>query len=380
MDVIRYYSVTLLMALAILGIGLGDNWVWLGIGTFQVLMALDLLMAPDHRTRNVNSPIARALATVPLHVHVPLMFVLWGLFLVRLGQWRDGSSSVTFVDVVGMVLSVGWIGAVPNVPVMHELMHRRHWYPRALAKVCTTFCLDPNRDIGHRLTHHIDLCTPADSDTPTRGQTTYSFMWQASYGAWKDGVTTTLTALRKRDRSFFHWKNSLYLEISLMGLLIAFTLWMAGIPGLVAATVTSFFSKLLLEGLNYLQHYGLVRVPGAPVRLHHAWNHLGAVIRPVGLEITTHIEHHFDSRHRFYQLRPRVDGAQMPSAFLCFAAALVPPLWERYIARPRLQHWDTNYASPAERILAMEQNKKAGWPLWVDTVPPSTTRSSTHAA
>lgn len=380
MDAVRYYSITLLMGIAVIGLWLGGGWVWLGIGTFPVLMALDILLPPDHRARNVRSPAARAAATAPMYLHVPLLLVLWALFLVRVGQWGSGSSAVSSVDVIGMVLSVGWVGAVPNVPVMHELMHRRHWFPRALAKVCSTFCLDPNRDIGHRLTHHIELCTPADSDTPTRGQTTYSFMWQASYGAWKDGVVTTLTALRKRDLSFFHRRNALYIEAGLLGLFGVATAWMAGLPGLLAAAVTSLFSKLLLEGLNYLQHYGLVRVPGAPVRLHHAWNHLGAVIRPVGLEITTHIEHHFDSRHQFFELKPRVDGAQMPSAFLCFAAALIPPLWERYIARPRLQHWDTHFASPAERVMAMEQNRKAGWPVWVEATAASSTSPSPHAA
>jgi len=363
MDTARYYVVTFMVAMSVIGIWIGGPWAWVGIATFPVLLVLDVVLPPDHASRSVRSAV---LVNVPVYLHVPLMVALWGAMLFRLSQWHEGVLSLSGGELAGIILSVGLMGAVPNVPVTHELMHRRHPVPRALAKVGTTFFMDPNRDVGHRLTHHLELCTPADSDTPTRGQSIYSFMWQAAYGAWKDGVTTSLMALRKRDLSFFHWKNALYVELGLSLGLAALTAAVSGWGGLAVAGGALLFAKLLGEGFNYLQHYGMVRVPGAPVRLHHAWNHLGAVMRPVGLEITNHIDHHFDSRHQFYELAPRVDGAQMPSGFLCFVAALVPPVWERYIAKPLLRNWDLNFASPEEQRMAMEQNARAGWPIWVE--------------
>jgi hypothetical protein len=367
-DTLRYYLVTLVAVAAVAGLCLGDGWVWLGIATFPVLMALDIALPADHKARDVRLP---WLAEVPLYLHLPLLLGLWTLFGLRLGNWVGMGVStlpggpVTGWQVVGMVLSVAWIGAVPNVPVFHELMHRRHVLPRAMAKVCATVFLDPNRDVGHKLTHHLDLCTPVDSDTPKRGQTIYAFVWQASYGAWKDGVVTSVNSLRKRDYSVFHWKNEVYIQVALLALLAALMYLAAGLIGLGVAATAMVISKILAEGFNYFQHYGMVRVPGTPIRVHHAWNHLGAIIRPLGMEITNHIEHHFDSRHKFFELKPRSDGAQMPSAFLCFVCALVPPVWERAIAKPRLQHWDNNFATPAERELAMAANRKAGWPQWL---------------
>jgi len=32
---------------------------------------------------------------------------------------------------------------------------------------------------------------------------------------------------------------------------------------------------------------------------------------------------------------------------------------------PRLKNWDLNFASPAERVLAREANRRAGWPDWL---------------
>jgi hypothetical protein len=55
----------------------------------------------------------------------------------------------------------------------------------------------------------------------------------------------------------------------------------------------------------------------------------------------------------------------MPSLFLCFVTGLVPPIWFKYIAKPRLKHWDFNHATAEEKELAREANKKAGWPDWL---------------
>ncbi|MDI3313810.1 MAG: fatty acid desaturase [Mycobacterium sp.] len=370
MDALRYYLVSLVSGVALAGLWLGGGWVWAGIATFPILMFLDIVLPADHKVRNIRVP---WLAEVPLYLHLPLLAALWALFALRLGAWTGHTTvalpggTVGAAGVVGMVLSVGWIGAVPNLPIAHELMHRRALFPRAVAKVYSTVYLDPNRDVGHKLTHHLDLCTEKDSDTPRRGQSIYAFMWQASYGAWKDGVVTSVTSLRKRDLSVFHPKNAVYLELGLLALLFAAVYAVAGPAGLVPAAAAMVFSKLLVEGFNYLQHYGLVRVPGSPIQLQHAWNHLGAIIRPLGVEITTHIEHHLDSRYKYHELKPRPEAPQMPSAFLCFVCALIPPLWERLIAQPRLRHWDEHFASPAEKELAMAANRKAGWPQWQAT-------------
>ena len=129
-------------------------------------------------------------------------------------------------------------------------------------------------------------------------------------------------------------------------------------------------SKLFLEALNYYQHYGLVRVPGGTVQKHHAWNHLGAVIRPVGMEITNHTNNHLDSYTKFYDLQPEPDAPQMPSLFLCFMSGLIPPIWFEFIAKPRLKDWDQRFATAEEQELAMKANEKAGWPRWLDDADP----------
>ena len=140
----------------------------------------------------------------------------------------------------------------------------------------------------------------------------------------------------------------------------------AGPLALAVTILAMIVAKGLVEGFNYFQHYGLIRVEGTPIKIHHAWNHLQAVVRPLGCEITNHINHHLDGHTPFYELRPEPQAPQMPSLFLCFALGLIPPLWFDLIAKPKLKDWDTRFASPEERMLAQQANAKAGWPQWID--------------
>ncbi len=59
----------------------------------------------------------------------------------------------------------------------------------------------------------------------------------------------------------------------------------------------------------------------------------------------------------------------MPSVFVCFFAAMIPPLWNRAIIQPALRQWDMEWASADERALAKAQNERAGWPDWFGASP-----------
>jgi alkane 1-monooxygenase len=88
------------------------------------------------------------------------------------------------------------------------------------------------------------------------------------------------------------------------------------------------------------------------------------LVRAAAFEITNHAHHHMEPSLPFYELVPDPTAPQMPSALLCLLAALVPPVWERAIAMPRLRDWDRNFATPEERELAAAANRAAGWPEW----------------
>ncbi|MBV2133343.1 xylene monooxygenase subunit XylM [Pseudomonas sp. MAP12] len=359
MDTLRYYLIPLVTACGVIGFYYGGDWVWLGAATFPLLMVLDIALPRDFGVRKVIP----FLADLTQYLQLPLMISLYGFLIVGVNGGRIDLGEP--VQVLGCILSLAWLSGVPSLPVSHELMHRRHWLPRRMAQLLATFYGDPNRDIAHVTTHHLELDTPLDSDTPYRGQTIYSFVVTATVGAIKDAAKIEAEILRRKGKSPWNLSNRMYQYVVLLLALPGIVTYFGGTTAGLVAIISMVSAKAIVEAFNYFQHYGLVREIGKPIQLHHAWNHMGMIVRPLGCEITNHINHHIDGYTRFYELRPEREAPQMPSLFVCFLLGLIPPLWFKFIAMPKLKDWDQRYATPGERELAMESNKKAGWPLWV---------------
>ena len=362
-DYLRYYLCSLTVLAGIGGFVAGGWWMGAGLGTFFVLAAAAQVTPVDHAVRQFRHPL---LADLPLYLHGALMIALYGAFAWRLqagiGVEGFGAQAAVLALAVGTLV---WLNAVPNVPVAHELMHRKDWFSRGLAKLLCAFFADAHRDIPHLYTHHIHFDTDADADYAPRGSTVYPFMWRCT----RRNVDELLAAARKRREvtgaGLWSPRNFLFWEVAL---LFAIPLAVGAYGGLLAGLLTlaaQVIAKFFLEALNYLQHYGLIRIPGTPVEDRHAWNHLWTVTRAVAVEITTHSQHHQNSDVTFTRLEPRTNAPQMPGAALCFVAAFMPPLWERYIAKPRLRDWDLHQANAAEQALARAANRLAGWPDWL---------------
>ncbi|MEL0083389.1 MAG: alkane 1-monooxygenase [Gammaproteobacteria bacterium] len=363
MDYLRYYLCTLIVLAGIAGCALGGQWMWLGIATYPILGILDLLLGKDHKPRRISMP---NLADLPLYIHVVLMVVLYATFSWRIGTGVGAEGMAGAAATFGGFISLAWLSAVPGVPVAHELMHRHGAIPRLFAKIGSAFFADMNRDIAHLNTHHIHFDTPRDSDTAYRGENVYTFMWRATKGSYIDAWETEKRRMKVKGKtvwapqSLVVWAIILVLAIAGGCAIIGGPL--AGLLSLLAMLT----SKFMLEALNYLQHYGLLRVEGVAMEKRHTWNHLSTVSRAIGYEITTHIDHHKNGDLRFDQLVPYPDAPQMPSIFICGAMAFIPPLWNPYIQR-RLREWDQTFANQAELDLARKANLKAGWPDWFGT-------------
>jgi alkane 1-monooxygenase len=109
--------------------------------------------------------------------------------------------------------------------------------------------------------------------------------------------------------------------------------------------------------INYVQHYGLVRVENTPIRPHHSWDCYRTISNAVHYNLPRHSDHHMFATKAFWQLDVHQDAPTLPYGYQTMALiALTPPLW-RHIMRPLLADWDRRFASEAERALVRER----GW-------------------
>ncbi|MGB5234978.1 MAG: fatty acid desaturase, partial [Candidatus Macondimonas sp.] len=122
-----------------------------------------------------------------------------------------------------------------------------------------------------------------------------------------------------------------------------------------------------LEAANYIEHYGLVRVPTEPMQVRHAWNSNVTATYYLTVAISRHSHHHADASTEFWELKAFRDEA--PTTLYGYGVsvliALIPPLWNELMAQ-KLLYWDNNMATPAERRLAMAENLESGIPDLVE--------------
>jgi toluene methyl-monooxygenase len=375
LDYLVYYLATSFMVAGVTGFVLGGAWVWLGASTFLLALALDLMFPrPDFATREIRHP---ALVSVPLYLHVPLAAALLVTAARRVHLGATGAEPLGAAGIAGCVATLAWLGVLPNIPVTHELTHRRGRVDRVFGFLLTLLIADPVARLSHVSAHHVHLALREDGDTARRGESIYEFLFRATIAGTREGFRAEASRLARRGCSVWSWRSEIVQALLFVPGALLLIAWLAG--PLAAGVLAGGFaaSRLLLEAFNYLQHYGLVRAPGTRYDRRHTWSHLTPVVRAIGFEITNHAHHHMSPQVPFYALEPDPTAPQMPSALVCFVVALVPPLWTRLIAMPRLKEWDERFATPVERELASAANRAAGWPDWLGSTgapsaPPET--------
>tara|TARA_R110000787_G_scaffold8607_34_gene29380 strand:- start:6155 stop:7297 length:1143 start_codon:yes stop_codon:yes gene_type:complete len=363
-DYIRYYLSPATLLFGVAGLYLGGNWVWLGLATLPILAIGDTILPKDLAERG---KMKMGYAFIPVLMSCALAFVSYSLL-----AWQLGSGMLSWYNVIGAVVSTGWIGTIVGIPAFHELFHRREPFLRNMGLILQVMYGDGSREIAHLVGHHIDVDTVEDSDTARRGETLYTFGFRAAWGSFSTGLKMECEAMQKRGLHRWSIRHRIWRALagSILFIAIMFVIgeWAAAGGGWAAAAgcfAATMLARFLLESFNYFQHYGQVRVIGSPVCKHHVWNHFGMLSRSMTFEITNHSGHHLNSYAPFYELKPDRDAVMLPSVFICFMSALIPPVWHQLIIKPALKEWDIRHASPEERELAREANRKAGWEDWL---------------
>jgi alkane 1-monooxygenase len=354
----RYLMASVIVLIGLTGIYYGGYAVWAGLLAFLVLAALDLTAGKDASARGGPGKwFYNGVLYLPL---VPL-YVMWIFFAFRIAEGNLG-----LINSVGAIISVSFLTALAGLPTAHEFMHRKHPLEIFASSLYLTLVGLPMNDLYHVHGHHPLVGTLEDSDTPRRGQTVYGFVYSSLFHGTLIAYGIEKARLAKLGHGPLWWRGRVLQALLSVIVWVSIFCYLAGPMGIVYLVATEAVTLLVLGGFNYTQHYGIVRAPGSPILPHHSWNHLNTFSRAITFEISNHSEHHLDPDKFYELLKTYPEAPQMPSIVLCFLASFIPPLWEKKIAKPLLQHWDTHYANPVEQRLAMEENARAGWLQWVN--------------
>ena len=318
---LRFLLVLLLPGLTLLGVLTDpEHSAVRTAAVFLLVVALDALV-PGAKTS--PPPVGRsAYFVLLLRAYVPLQLALQGV-----AGWVAWHSS--WPDALGLALSVGFVAGAQGITLAHELGHSRSRADRFCGWLLMASVGYAHFMVEHYRGHHTRAATVDDPATARRGESLWRFLprtlWGSVNSAW------ALEAAQRRQLRRSWWGSPLVWAFVVQGAVVVSLLVLSPM-GLVYWLVQAGFAIWLLETVNYIEHYGLVRerqngrpVPFAAI---HAWNADHLLSNSLLINLQRHSDHHMHAWKPYHSLERLSPTPQLPTGYAgCLLIAALPPLW-----------------------------------------------------
>jgi alkane 1-monooxygenase len=214
--------------------------------------------------------------------------------------------------------------------------------------------------IEHNRGHHVNVSTPTDPSSAKKGQTFYAFLIQSIFGGIKSAWELEKQRLIIKKQAVFSWHNealrlwffSLLLFTSIV-YISSNSLGFFHYDLLIYLLAQSLLAIIVLEGANYIEHYGIQRKLLADgkyekVNPTHSWNTNHIMSNFLLFQLQRHSDHHKTASKPYQLLSQYEDSPQLPNGYpAMFLLALIPTLWFK-VMHPKLKNWEESiqkYAS-----------------------------------
>ncbi len=338
--------------------------------TFGLLPLLDWWIGTD--TSNPPQSATAALEADPYYHRMVLVTVPFQLLATAAGAWAATSLGLSWSALIGLVLTVGAVNGF-GIVAAHELGHKKTRSAQWLAKIELAMCAYGHFFVEHNRGHHRHVATPVDPASSRLGESFWRFLPRTMVGSLRSAWALERTRLANIGKGPFTWANhnlqSWLMTAVFYGALTAVLGW----PALLFLLAQAFYAASLLEVVNYLEHYGLLRaqeidgsnqpdlqastrpspdVKGAKgaegeaavryVRCgpEHSWNSNHTVTNLLLYQLQRHSDHHAHPARQYQALRHFDSSPQLPSGYASMLLlAWLPPLWFAVMDKRVLHHY-----------------------------------------
>lgn len=311
----------------------GWTYFLVPIFVFGVLPAVDLLVGPNATNPNTVQASKRKKDLFfdwVLWLFVPIQ---WGV--VIWGAYQVAAHNHPWWGLAGMVLSAGIITGATGITVAHELGHRSNRRDRFLSKLMLVAVNYGHFFIEHNQGHHAQVATPLDPASARLGESLFAFLPRTLWGSYRHAWHLESRRLGRKEQSFWSPGNQmLVFGLLSIGLSLAFY-GVLGWKGLAFFLIQSIFAVVLLEVVNYIEHYGLTRAAVGEGRYEkvnptHSWNADEYVTNCFLFELQRHSDHHAFPNRPYQILRSHPESPKLPTGYGgMILLAFFPPIWHR---------------------------------------------------
>jgi alkane 1-monooxygenase len=249
---------------------------------------------------------------------------------------------MSLLDIIGRIWVMGILCGVFGINVGHELGHRASRFEQTLAKMLLLTSLYMHFYVEHNKGHHKRVATPEDPSSARKGEWVYSFYFRSILFSYISAWHIAANDNRKKNKPVFSFYNEMIqytlIQITFVAVIFLVFGWLVTLYFLAAAAI----GIILLETVNYIEHYGLQRkrlTDGKYERTMpaHSWNSDHVIGRIMLFELSRHSDHHYLASRKYQLLRHHDDSPQMPTGYPgMMILSLLPPVWF-YIMNRRIK-------------------------------------------
>lgn len=264
-----------------------------------------------------------------LYLNLPLV-----ILMLYLG-FKFIPESYNYMDYAGKIFSLGIFLGACGINVAHELGHKQNIMAQISAKLLLTPCYYVHFTLQHNRGHHLNVGTESDPATAKYNEALPLFWLRSITGTYFQAWQLENTRIKRLGLTGFEkiYRNEMIWNSLIVKVYSSFILLMFGIDGLIIAILIGIISVMLLETINYIEHYGLERklLPGGKyerVEIFHSWNSNHQVGRILLYELTRHADHHYKANKKYQSLLHYDDSPQLPMGYpASMLLSLLPYFW-----------------------------------------------------
>ena len=301
------------------------------IFTFVLIPLFELFMKPDKRnfdqeTMSLEKESRFYDWILYLAVPVQLLMLISFLYVIELTEWNT-------VSFIGKVFGMGLLCGVMGINIGHELGHRSNKWEQFLGEILLLTSLNTHFLPYHNEGHHREVATPNDAATAKRGQVLFSFWFTSHFGSYVKAWNIENDRMKKQGK----WIGSLHNKMiiySIANVVLLFSIYyFFDLKVLLAFLSAAVIGILLLETVNYIEHYGLIRQKNEKGRYErvkhwHSWNSDHQIGRLMLFNLSRHSDHHYKASKKYQILDSLPESPQMPTGYPgMMMLAFLPPLW-----------------------------------------------------
>ncbi len=332
MKSIKYIAPIFFYVVALFSFYQNGIWAWsLILFGFGVLPIMELILPVNSDNMSkAEEDLAKKNTLYDLLIYfvVPCQFVALYLFL-------NNITTLALLSNEGLanMATMGFLCGVFGINVGHELGHRLQLFERNMAKSLLLTSLYMHFYVEHNKGHHKNVATHEDPSSSRYNENLYAFLPRTIINSYKSAWHISFDEMKKKNVPNFHWSNQMlqFQILQIMFCLVIFWVW--GFVAFMGFLVAAFIGILLLEAVNYIEHYGLERklMPSGYFERtlpQHSWNSDHVLGRLMLFELTRHSDHHYLASRKFQILRSIDQAPQLPTGYPgSIILSLVPPLW-----------------------------------------------------